>query len=156
AIVGEFTLGGEFNFGLDWINTLQKAGNNSLVGGVINTQGTAFSDLSKLGNVADIIADGGPAALAGLTAYGQIGEHLNVFLQALEKTNRFQVLQKPTLTTLNHQPATIYIGQDIPIAGQTFTTGTGGVNNGLGFTSTTDFVSVRLQLDITPHIFNDK
>lgn len=156
AIVGEFTLGSDFNFGLDWIQTLEKVGNDSLVGGVLNTQGTAFADLSKLGGVADIIGEGGPAALSGLTAYGQIGKHLNVFLNTLEQTNRFHVLQKPTLTTLNHQPASIYIGQQIAIAGQTYTTGTGGTNNGLGFTSTTQYIPVRLQLDITPHIFNDK
>lgn len=156
AIIGEFTLGDEFNFGLDWINTLQKVGENNLVGGVLNTQGTAFTDISKMGGLADIIAEGGPAVLGGLTAYGQIGDHLNVFLQALEKTNRFQVLQKPTLTTLNHQPATIYIGQQIAIAGQTYTSGTGGIGNNLGFTTTTDYVPVRLQLEITPHIFNDK
>jgi type II secretory pathway component GspD/PulD (secretin) len=64
------------------------------------------------------------------------------------------VLQKPTVTTLNHQPATIYIGQQIAIAGQTYTNGATG-NNGLGFTSTTQYIPVRLQLDITPHIYND-
>jgi general secretion pathway protein D len=135
AIVGEFNLGDDFNFGLDWINTLQEVGKDNLAGGVLNTQGTFF-DLSKVGRLSDILAEGGPTAFSGLTAYGQIGEHLNVFLRTLEKTNRFQVLQKPTVTTLNHQPATIYIGQRIPIAGQTYTTGTGGVNNNLGFTST--------------------
>lgn len=156
AIVGEFTLGDEFNFGLDWINTIQRVGDDNLVGGILNTHGTAFADISTLGGVADFIGENGPAFLSGLTAYGQIGEHLNVFLRALEQTNRFQVLQKPTLTTLNHQPATIYIGQQIAIAGQTYTTGTGGVGNNLGFTSTTEYIPVRLQLDITPHIFNDK
>lgn len=158
AIIGEFTLGDDFNFGLDWINTIQSVGNEGqhLVGGILNTQGTAFADLPKLGGVGDFIAENGPAALSGLTAYGQIGKHLNVFLNTLESSNRFHVLQKPTLFTMNHQPATIYIGQQIAIAGQTYTTGTGGVGNNLGFTSTTQYIPVRLQLDITPHIFNDE
>ena len=59
------------------------------------------------------------------------------------------------MTTLNHQSASIYIGRQIAIAGQTYTNGAGGVG-GLGFTSTTQYIPVRLQLDIIPHIFNDR
>jgi type II secretion system protein D len=154
AIIGEFTLGDDFNFGLDWIQTLRKVGEEDLVGGVLNTQGTAFANPANLRDITGFLAAGGPSALSGLTAYGQIGKNLNVFLQTLESTRRFHVLQKPTVTTLNHQPATIYIGQQIAIAGQTYTNGATG-NNGLGFTSTTQYIPVRLQLDITPHIYND-
>jgi type II secretory pathway component GspD/PulD (secretin) len=150
VIIGEFSLGNEFNFGLDWIQTLQSVGDNSLVGGVLKTQGTAFADLSELGKAADFLP-----ALDGLTVYGQIGKHLNVFLHTLESTNRFHVMQKPTVTTLNHQPASIYIGQQVAIPGQSFTTTDGGVNSA-GIYSTTQYIPVRLQLDIVPHIFNDK
>jgi general secretion pathway protein D len=150
VIIGEFSLGNEFNFGLDWIQTLQSVGDNSLVGGVLKTQGTAFADLADLGKAADFLP-----ALDGLTVYGQIGKHLNVFLHTLESTNRFHVMQKPTVTTLNHQPASIYIGQQVAIPGQTFTTGDNAVNSA-GIYSTTQYIPVRLQLDIVPHIFNDK
>ncbi len=153
AIIGEFTVGDDFNFGLDWIQSLKQAGDGDLVGGVLNTQGTAFANPANLGNIAGFLGAAGPAALPGLTAYGQFNRNLNVFLQTLESTRRFHVLQKPTITTLNHQSATIYIGQQIAIAGQTFTNG--GVNNQLGFTTSTQYIPVRLQLDITPHIFND-
>ncbi|MDB6004924.1 MAG: hypothetical protein JWR15_1911 [Prosthecobacter sp.] len=151
AIIGEFTLGDNFNFGLDWIQSLKKVGDDGLVGGVLNTQGTAFANPSNLKDIAGFLGAGGPAAIGGLTAYGQINKNLNVFLQTLESTKRFHVLQKPTVTTLNHQPARIYIGQQIAIAGQSYTSGVVGG----GFTSTTQYIPVRLQLDITPHIFND-
>lgn len=151
AIIGEFTLSDNFNFGLDWIQSLKKVGDDGLVGGVLNTQGTAFANPSNLKDIAGFLAAGGPAGIAGLTAYGQINKNLNVFLQTLESTKHFHVLQKPTLTTLNHQPARIYIGQQVAIAGQSYTSGVVGG----GFTSTTQYVPVRLQLDITPHIFND-
>ena len=154
AIIGEFTLGNDFNFGLDWISTLRKVGDGDLVGGVLNTQGTAFANPSNLQDIAGFLAANGPATLSGFTAYGQINRNLNVFLQTLETSRRFHVLQKPTVTTLNHQAASIYIGQQIAIPGQTFTNGAVG-NNGLGFTSTTQYIPVRLQLDITPHIFNN-
>ncbi|OYW23742.1 MAG: hypothetical protein B7Z55_03220, partial [Planctomycetales bacterium 12-60-4] len=151
AIIGEFTLGDNFNFGLDWIQSLKQVGSDGLVGGVLNTQGTAFANPSNLKDVAGFLGAGGPAAIGGLTAYGQINKNLNIFLQTLESTKRFHVLQKPTVTTLNHQPARIYIGQQIAIAGQSYTSGVVGG----GFTSTTQYIPVRLQLDITPHIFND-
>lgn len=151
AIIGEFTLSDNFNFGLDWIQSLKKVGDDGLVGGVLNTQGTAFANPSNLKDIAGFLAAGGPAGIGGLTAYGQINKNLNIFLQTLESTKRFHVLQKPTLTTLNHQPARIYIGQQVAIAGQSYTSGVVGG----GFTSTTQYVPVRLQLDITPHIFND-
>lgn len=156
AIIGEFTLGDDFNFGLDWIQTLKQTGSDSLVGGVLNTQGTAFANPANLKDIAGFLAAGGPASIGGLTAYGQINRSLSVFLQTLEKTKRFHVLQKPSITALNHQSASIYIGQQIAIAGQTFANGAGGgIGGGLGFTSTTQYIPVRLQLDITPHIFND-
>ena len=151
TIIGSFTLGDNFNFGLDWIQTLKQVGNDGLVGGVLNTQGTAFANPSNLKDISGFLATGGPAALSGLTAYGQINKNLNVFLQTLESTKRFHVMQKPTLTTLNHQPAQIYIGQQVAIAGQSYTSGVVGG----GFTSTTQYIPVRLQLIITPHIYND-
>jgi general secretion pathway protein D len=154
AIIGEFTLGDDFNFGLDWIQTLKQAGDDGLVGGVLNTQGTAFANPSNLKDIAGFLVANGPASLGGLTAYGQINKNLSIFLQTLERTRRFHVLQKPTVTTLNHQPASIYIGQQVAIAGQTYTNGAV-AGGGLGFTSTTQYIPVRLQLDIIPHIYND-
>lgn len=156
AIIGEFTMTDQFNFGLDWINTLrQVGGDGDLVGGVLNTQGTVFNP-NNLQDVASALALAGTGAssLSGFTAYGQINRNLGVFLNTLERSDKFRVLQKPTLTAMNHQSSSIYIGQQVAIAGQTFTNG-GGVNNGLGFTSTTQYIPVRLQLDITPHIYND-
>ncbi len=155
AIIGQFTLSDDFNFGLDWIQSLKQVGNDGLVGGVLNTQGTAFSNPSNLKDIAGFLGAGGPASLGGLTAYGQINKNLSAFLQTLEKTKKFHVLQKPTITTLNHQSASIYIGQQLAIAGQTYTSGAGAVG-GLGFTSTTQYIPIRLQLDIIPHIFNDR
>ncbi|TLD71294.1 hypothetical protein FEM03_07120 [Phragmitibacter flavus] len=149
VIIGEFTVGEDFNFGLDWIRTLENVGNDSLLGGVLNTQGTAFTDISQLGGAADFLP-----ALDGLTVYGQIGKHWNVFLQTLEKTERFHILQKPTITTLNHQSATIYIGQQLAIPGETLSS-VNNLDSGNTIRSTTQYIPVRLQLDITPHIYNN-
>jgi type II secretory pathway component GspD/PulD (secretin) len=72
----------------------------------------------------------------------------------LEKNERFHILQKPTITTLNHQPATIYIGQQIAIPGETLSS-VNNVDSANTIRSTTQYIPVRLQLDITPHIYNN-
>lgn len=152
AIIGELTLSNDFKFGLDWVKTLQSLGENETIGATLRTQGRVFNP-NTLANIGTAVA-GGPLGVAGFSAYGQINRGLGVFLNTVEGSERFRVLQKPFLTTLNHQQASIYIGQQVAIAGQTFTNGNVG-NNGLGFTSTTQYIPVRLQLKITPHIFNE-
>ncbi|MFO1438926.1 MAG: secretin N-terminal domain-containing protein [Verrucomicrobiaceae bacterium] len=150
AVIGEFSLNDDFKFGLDWLNTLQNIGGDSgqRAGGGINTRGTFF-DPAKLNDPASFLGSTAAAA-GGLTAYGQLAGNLHVFMNTVEGSGRFKALQKPVLTTLNHQKAQIYIGEQIPIAGNSFSNGIAG-----GFTTSTQFIPVRIQLDITPHIFND-
>lgn len=150
AVIGEFSLNDDFKFGLDWLNTLQNIGGDSgqRAGGGINTRGTFF-DPGKLNDPASFLGSTAAAA-GGLTAYGQVAGNLHVFMNTVEGTGRFKALQKPVLTTLNHQKAQIYIGEQIPIAGNSFSNGIAG-----GFTTSTQFIPIRIQLDITPHIFND-
>jgi general secretion pathway protein D len=150
TIIGEFTLGNDFKFGLDWIRTIDNVGNNHLVGGVLQTQGASYANPSTLGGVEDFLP-----ALDGLTVYGQIGKNLSTFMRTLETSNRFRLLQRPSVTTLNHQTATITTGQRIPFAGSSLTTADG-VVNGAAITSTVQFASAELNITITPHIYNDR
>jgi type II secretion system protein D len=150
AVIGEFTLGDDFSFGVDWLRTLESVGKDGLVGGVLNTTGGSLPDFTQYGGIEDF------AAPQGLAVYGHVGKHLNVFLRTLEQHRRFHVLQKPTVTALNHEPASIYIGQQLAIPGQTLTQGNT-VTDGASVVSTTQYIPVRLQLDITPHIYaNDE
>ncbi|WP_166442833.1 secretin N-terminal domain-containing protein [Phragmitibacter flavus] len=150
TIIGEFTLGDDFKFGLDWIRTIDNIGNNSLIGGVLQTQGAAYANPSSLGGVEDFLP-----ALDGLTVYGQIGKNLSTFMQTLGTSNRFRLLQRPSITTLNHQTATISTGQQIPYAGSSLTTADN-VVSGASIQSTVQFASAELTISITPHIYNDR
>jgi len=151
AVIGEYTVGDDLSFGLDWVHTLENVGKDSLVGGAINTSGGEFPDFSSFGSAATF------PALQGLTVYGKIGKHLNTFLSALEATNKFRVLQKPTVSTVNHKLASISIGQQLAIPGETLTTtGNSGIN-GNSVASTTQYIRVELMLNIIPHIYaNDE
>lgn len=151
AIIGRFRLSDDFRFGLDWINSLKSLGGDKQIGAVGDGGAAAFNP-TDLNNFATLATKGGLSTLGGLAAYGQVTKNLSIFMNAVETSGRFKVLQKPVVTTLNHQPASIYIGEQIAIAGQSFTNGVVGG----GFSSTTQYIPIRLQLDITPHIFNDQ
>jgi len=151
AIIGRFRLSDDFRFGLDWINSLKSLGGDKMIGGV-GDGGAGVFDPTDLNNFTTLAAKGGLSTLGGLAAYGQVTKNLSIFMNAVETSGRFKVLQKPVVTTLNHQSASIYIGEQIAIAGQSFNSGVVGG----GFSSTTQYIPVRLQLDITPHIFNDQ
>ncbi len=153
AVVGELTLGDNFKFGLDWIRTLEKVGSDNFFGGVIKTSTDATNatrDLSTLGSAKDYLP-----ALQGFTFYGKIGKNVSTFLNTLEATNQFRVMQRPSLTTLNHKLATISIGQQVPIAGQTQSFGTN-TGTGNGLITSTQYIPVQLKLSIVPHIYDGK
>jgi general secretion pathway protein D len=152
AILGELTLSDNFQFGLDWIHTLERFGSNNqnAAAGTILTMGSKATDFTSISKLSEF------PPLQGLSIYGQIGDHLNVFLRTLDDTKRFHVLQRPNVTTLNHKLATISIGQQLAIPGQTLTQA-GTTNTSAGVYSTTQYIPVELRIDIIPHIYaNDE
>lgn len=152
AILGELTLSDNFQFGLDWIHTLESFGssNQNAAAGTILTMGSKATDFTSISKLSEF------PPLQGLSIYGQIGDHLNVFLRTLDDSKRFHVLQRPNVTTLNHKLATISIGQQLAIPGQTLTQA-GTTNTTAGVYSTTQYIPVELRLDIIPHIYaNDE
>lgn len=149
AIIGQFTLSDDFQFGLDWVRTLETFGNGGNVGNVsgsLNNTGIKPVDFTSFSKLSDF-----PAA-SGLTVYGQIGKYANGFLTTLESTKRFHVLQRPCVATVNHKLANISTGQQIAIPGQTYSTGTTTTNTA-GIYSTTTYIPVTLSVDIIPHIY---
>jgi type II secretory pathway component GspD/PulD (secretin) len=153
AIIGEFTVGDDYSFGLDWVRTMESVGQNAF-GGVIKTSqsdSSALKDFSAFGGVKDFLP-----ALQGLTLYSQVGKHLNAFVNTLESTKRFHVLQRPYVAAMNHRKATISTGQQLAIPGQTYSNGTTVGNTGTGFISNTQYIPAELKLEIVPHIFDNR
>jgi len=146
AVIGEYTIGDDLTLGLDWIRTMENIGKDSLVGGSVNTSGSKIPNFTTFGGISDF------PAIQGLTVYGKVGKHLNTFLTTLEATNKFRVLQKPTVSTVNHKLATISIGQQLAIPGQTLTSSNSGVD-GNSVVSNTQYIKVELSLNIIPHIY---
>ena len=150
AVIGEFTLNDDSQFGLDWVRTLETFKNQSAFAGSNNNTGNKPVDFLSFGKITDFPAP------AGLALYGHVGKYLNGFLTALETSKRFHVLQRPFASTLNHKLATISTGQQLAIPGQTLSTGSTTVNSA-SVVSTTQYIPVELKLDIIPHIYaNDE
>jgi type II secretion system protein D len=152
TIIGQLTLGDGFNLGIDLLSQHSDSdGNgNNFVGGNLNTNRNSFTDMRQ--NLRSVLSTTSTAA-SGLNLYGQIGDSLEIYLNALETTNRFKVLSRPSVFALNNKKATITSGSQIPVPAQTVQNLNAGNNNAV--TTTIDFRDVVLKLEVVPLINDD-
>ncbi|HYF37735.1 MAG TPA: secretin N-terminal domain-containing protein, partial [Prosthecobacter sp.] len=123
TVIGQLTLGDDFQFGIDYLTALNRNGRDTnfsgsnFVGREDILTGPSFrnplSNDTGLRAIQDIrnnliTAPFGPTK--GLNLYGAIGDSLEVFVTALESTNKFKVLSRPTVFTLNNKKASITSG----------------------------------------------
>ncbi|MCG8600594.1 MAG: hypothetical protein MI807_10670 [Verrucomicrobiales bacterium] len=156
AVIAQLTLGDDFDFGVDFLRSLDNFGNG-------NNPGTAGSFASRSGTsqpLIDVATLTDPnnliPAAAGLTMYGQINNYTDAFLSALESTNKFQVLQRPTVYTVNNRQATIETGQRIAVPRSTLSSlDVDQGNNNQVVTANIDFEDVVLRIDVIPLINAD-
>jgi len=96
---------------------------------------------------------GGLGALGtAATPYYQLGsaaQDLNVTLSALAKAGKTEILSRPSILARNNQPATINLGQQVPLI-----TGTRFDNFGNQI-NTLAYQSVGINLSVTPFITSD-
>lgn len=150
AVIGQLTLGDDIEYGVDIMRTLESfeiGGEASKVAGLLRNRGADILDSGELTSIENFL----PAA-PGLNVYGQIGDHLNVFISALERTQRFKVLSRPSIFALNNRRAVIATGQRIAVPTSTLTNLDGGVGNQGSVTSNIDYRDVVLKLEVVPLI----
>lgn len=113
-----------------------------------------FNSLLGQGLIKNIAAGGG----GGLSGFVTAGNALTAVIDALESTNKFKVISRPSIFTTNNKRATIASGEEIavPTTIQSGFNGGGGTNNGLVTNSSIQFKTVALQLDVLPLINSDK
>jgi len=94
---------------------------------------------------------GVPAELATLGGYSALvtGNNFNFLLRALENDGHLEVLSRPQILTADNQPASINIGQRVPLITGSQITPQGGVNNQF------DYRDVGVSLAVTPRIVGD-
>jgi type II secretion system protein D len=153
TVIGQLTLGDGFDFGFDYLGDVGNGTNKPNFTAGQNITGLLGSGTT--GRVQDIrnnLLRSVPAG-SGLNLYGAVGSGLEVFVSALETTNRFQVLSRPSVFALNNKKAVITSGRLIPVPAQTVQNLN---NNNLGtFTTTIDYRDVVLKLEVVPLINED-
>jgi type II secretion system protein D len=154
TVIGQLTLGDEFQFGIDYLTALNRNGNDTNFSGSSFVARDGTNDALFLGGNATtrairdirnniITAPFGPTK--GLNLYGAIGDSLEVFVTALEGTNKFKILSRPAVFTLNNKKASITSGTIIPVPGDTTVT-----NNNV--VTGINYRDVVLKLEVVPLI----
>lgn len=150
CVIAELNLNDDLEFGLDLlrkVDSIKLGGSNVDVGGLFNNTSSTggIIDPALLTNIA-----GFPAGLAGINTYFQVGDLVNGYIHASEGTGRIKVIQKPSVSTANNEPAYISIGQEVPYPGQQQSSLVNGGTTSLN--SSVEYKDVLLSLDVTPLI----
>jgi len=167
TVIGELTVSQGVEFGIDLLQKFQHVGQGGLASSNINSsQGqTAGSSTSTSGTTTSTAGSPflpDPRSLtsalgfpvpAGLTLYGAIGSTIDAYVRALETTDRFKIISRPSVYTTNNTLAVIASGSQVPVPSSTTSGFTGSTaSNGLTTTSSISYEDVLLQLDIIPLI----
>ncbi len=174
CIIGELKLSKNEEFGIEWIlhnggilknatggtttgtTGTTTATNNSVVG--FDSNGASFLNLNNLTTQTAInrALAGGAGGVAGVIASGTL---FDVALKALENSDRFRVVTRPSIFTTNNKRALITSGEEVPVPTSIqsqFNNGATATNNNFNTNSTIQFKPIELRLEVLPLINSDK
>lgn len=153
TVIGQLTIGDGLQFGVDYLSKQLKDGSNTWASSKITNR----SDIITNKNITDIrdnliTSAIGPAG--GFNLYGTLGQSFEGIINALDTTNHFKVLSRPSVFALNNKKATISSGQSIPVPSSILTVA---ANNNAAGSTTTNVVykDVSLKLEVVPLINAD-
>lgn len=125
------------NLGINW-GVHQRDGSAAFLG--INALDTAFGGIASAAPTSGVgTAAGGSMGIS----FGTLANNIKIDtrLSAAASAGMVKIISSPKVATLNHKPAKISQGQQIPYQNTTATTG-----------AVTAFVAATLSLEVTPHI----
>lgn len=146
TIIGQLSLGGEFNYGFDFLNALDDFTLRQK-----DVTGTAGA--TGVAGALDLPWNGEGLSTAAMSFYGQLGA-LSRYIKVLEGNKNFKVLSSPSLHIMNNGKATISSGQRIAVPVNILSNA--GINNVAATSASIDYRDVVLKLEIVPLINSDK
>jgi len=146
TIIGQLTLDESSQLGVDYLVHFNK---KQFTGGLLSSGGLAGS----VNDIRDGIASAVTPAAGGLTVFGAVTNNLDVLVRALESTNRFKVLSRPTVYAANNKKAVITSGQQIPVPTNILQSLD---SNASRFQTNIDYRDVVLKLEVVPLINSKK
>ena len=149
TVIGELTVKKGFEFGIDILQKFQKVGQGGLASSSISG-----STSSSQPEPSSLTSTSGFPLTSGLTLYGAIGSTLDAYVKALETTDRYKIISRPSVYTTNNKLAVIASGSQVPVPGTSTSgyTGSSSSTNSLTTTSSIQYENVLLQLSIIPLI----
>lgn len=160
VVIGQVKLTDTQDLGVDYLfgpRAISAAGNEGMGAGTVKNR--VGSNQSILDPTAISLADLAKSTPSGLSLYGTIYDNVQVVLSALSSNSNFKVLSRPSIFTLNNEPASIETGQQIPVPASTYSSynpnsGTGDTTGqfNTGFQSNIQYMDVSLRLDVVPTI----
>ncbi|WP_395731707.1 type II secretion system protein GspD [Prosthecobacter sp.] len=146
AIIGQLSLGKNFNYGVDFLQLLSDFSVNR--NGALSSSSSSGSSTTAASNIIQF-----PAKFGQLNFYGQIGA-LSNYIKVIDSNNNFKVLATPSIYAKNAAKSVISSGQSIAVPANILTNGafTGGVaSNSVSVT----YRDVLLKLEVIPLINSD-
>ncbi|MFT5469526.1 MAG: general secretion pathway protein D [Verrucomicrobiales bacterium] len=147
AVIAQLTLGDDLNYGADLFKVTEQGQFNNQLAGVLRNRTGATPDISTLTDVASLL----PAA-QGLTVYGQVGDAVSAYVDALHTKNQFRILARPTLYALNNRWSSISTGQRIAVPSSTLSTLDPNNVNQAAVSSSISYEEVVLEVKVLPLI----
>lgn len=148
TIIGQLSLGGEFNYGFDFLNalddfTLRQKNVNS---------GSGTGTAAAVAGALDIPFNGEAFGTSAMSFYGQLGS-ISRYMKVLEGNKNFKVLSSPSMYTTNNGKAVISSGQRIAVPVNILSNA--GVGNIAATSASIDYRDVVLKLEVVPLINSD-
>ena len=152
TVIGELTVSEGEEFGIDILQKYMPIGSSGFATSNLNSSAaTGSSGASSVPEPGSLVTSTLFPLASGLTLYGTIAGTVDAYVRALETTDRFKVVSRPSVYTTNNKLAVIASGSQVPVPSST-TSGVTGVDNSLTTTSSIAYEDVLLQLDIIPLI----
>ena len=150
AIIGQLSLGKNFNYGVDFLQLLSDFSVNR--NGAQSTSTTTSGSTTTSTSGSNIIQF--PAKFGQLNLYGQIGS-LSNYIKVIDSNNNFKVLATPSIYAKNAAKSVISSGQRIAVPANILTNG--GFSAGIANTSVSvTYRDVVLKLEVIPLINSDE
>jgi general secretion pathway protein D len=151
--IGGTTTTGTTTTGTTGTGTTTGNGATNLVGFNGNQPVPNLNNLLSQNAVRSVVAAGG----SGVTGFVAGGNSLTAVVTALNNSNHFRVVSRPSVFTRNNKKAIIASGQEIavPTSIQSALNSTNN-SNGIVSNSSVEFKTVALQLEVVPLINSDR
>ncbi|WP_395748714.1 secretin N-terminal domain-containing protein [Prosthecobacter sp.] len=147
AIIGQLSLGKNFNYGFDFLKLLTDFSVSRTGSGSTTTVSGGTTTTSASGIVQF------PAKFGQLNLYGQLGS-LSNYIKVIDTNNNFKVLATPSIYAKNAAKSVISSGQSIAVPANILSNG--GFSAGVASTQTSvTYRDVLLKLEVIPLINSD-